>query len=150
MYKIENRYIFIGRIQKMLGIPITKRMDKVTEAALKKYRKTHGLSEEPIVDKALFDLLAFDKRYPPHPFEKLEIGKCSDEVFILNSILTFFIKHLGLFIRPPRGQYYTRETQNAITELKNHFPNIKNDRMFYHLLEYSFAILKSSFTTLPF
>lgn len=150
MYNIENRYIFIGRIQKMLGVPVSKRMDKATRDAIIKYRKSHGLKIEAVIDKPLFDLLLFEEKYPEHPFEKLELGDSSYEVFILNSILSFFIKHLALFIRPPRGQYYTRETQNAIVELKRHFPNIKNDSMFYSVLEYSFSTLKSSLTILPF
>ena len=122
-------------------------MDELTRSTLSDYRKKHNLREVPLIDKTVFDLLIFENKYPPHRFEKLQLGARSDDVFILNNILSFFIKHLGLFIRSPHGEYYTAETEKAITEIKKHFPGTKNDSMFYQLLEYSYSTLKSSITS---
>ena len=144
MYNIENKDIFLGRVQKLLGVPVTKRMDERTRLAIVSYRKSHELGDEPIIDKELFYSLLFDSKYPTHPFEALGFGSCSDDVYRLNSMLSFFIKYLGLYIRPPRGEYFTRETQNALDEVKKHFSCVKNDSMFYWILEYSFATIKSS------
>ena len=133
----------------MIGVPVTGRIDEATKRGISSFRKKHQMTEEPIIDKDAFNILLEEYKYPTHRFEGLEFGSRGEDIYCLNRMLAFFINRLCLCIPQPKGEYYTRETQNAIKEIRQHFSSRISDSKFYHLLEYCYQTLKSSVTLPP-
>ena len=132
MYNIEDKPSAIKEVQRLLDINQTGEYNNKTSEAVKEIQKSKGLTETGITDYETFSVIVEDYRErvlsdpngvkslftPAFPYS---LGDHGSNVDYINTIIRDVFEEYRLETKLPRGNYYTRDTENAVIRLRQIF-----------------------------
>ena len=120
MYSIYDKSAYITRLQAMLGIPKSGRLDRRTVDAIEKVKSSRGLTSTELVDYNVFLVI---KEYARE--QKIKSGatpflpfESSEQIRGVNGMLGILVRHYLPLYRIPKGVVYGYDTQRAVTQLR--------------------------------
>ena len=131
MRRIDDKVAYIKEIQRFListvpnseGVVIENGIyDKETKAAVSKFKKENGMSEDSVVDLETFELLYLKyKESKAQKTEELKRGERSFSVGELNFLLNEVGAYYSEYKNVPANDYFSAETQNSVKYLGERF-----------------------------
>ncbi len=130
MYFIEDKESYIKRIQKLLGVSQTGRLDKRTLSAIMSVKNKYEIPDMPLIDyqtflaikdfarKAKFN--ASGALYRPYDV--------SEQMRGINGMIGILVSHYSLLCRMPKGPVYGYDTQRAVARLREIY-TLEGDNM---------------------
>ena len=119
MYYITNKNAFVSRIQRMLGITETGKIDSKTIELIRYIKTSKGLNEDVVVDYPTFlaikeyaNTRCYRNDFIFHPLN------VHDEIRQINIDISRLIKYYSIDCRIPRGFVYGYDTQKAVSRLR--------------------------------
>ena len=119
-YTIENKSAYIVALQRMLFIPQSGRLDKLTVEKLRQFKEMHGLVSEHLVDFQTFEMIkaVHQKSRLIKSGGKLLPYEHSDEFYSVTKMLCAVITLYSLPLRPPKGAVYGYDAIRAVKRLR--------------------------------
>ena len=132
MYNIENRREAIKEVQRLLEINMTGDFDTRTSEAVKQHQSERNLEATGVVDYNTFLSLVESFRIRPRlsedakailfsPSFPYSLGSQDDNVGRINSMLRDILSEYTVETKLPYGNYYNRDTVDAVLLLRKIF-----------------------------
>lgn len=120
MYFIEDKQAYVSRIQKMLNIPQTGRIDRRTRGMIELIKKEYGISDDKLIGYSAFLAIKdYSRKKKMNASENLIYPfDASEKIKGINGMLGLLITHYKLTARLPRGSVYGYDAQRAVMRLR--------------------------------
>ncbi len=129
MYNINDKNSAIKELQRLLRINQTGQYDSNTKSAVKEHQEKNNIAVTGITDyetfesvvneHILYEMIELNKlnlhELPDFPYK---YGDSGTNVGVINSILGEIFEEYTIETKLPRGKYFDKDTENAVTRLQ--------------------------------
>lgn len=119
MYFIQDKTAYIARLQRMLGLPQSGRIDKRTRTLIDEIKKEYGVSSSEIDYKTFLAIKKYAyKRKIGSGFSDIHPFEASVKMKEINLLLCALIRFYSISYRAPRGSVYGYDSQRIVKRLR--------------------------------